>query len=57
MKTISFGAINMNRLIILTPYAKFELYSLRNNEITIKLLITDIFDCCDTVKMRNDAKF
>ena len=36
-------------------YAKFELNSLRNNEITMKLLITDIFGCCDTVKVRNDV--
>ena len=40
----------MNELIILTSYAKFELNSFRNNEITMKLLITDIFDCRDTVK-------
>ena len=26
-------------------YTKFELNSLRNNEITMKLLITDIFGC------------
>ena len=32
----------MNKLLILTSYAKFELNSLRNNEITMKLLITDI---------------
>ena len=44
----------MNKLLILTSYAKFELNSLRNNEITIKLLITDIFGYCDTVKIRND---
>ena len=29
-------------LLILPSYAKFELNSLRNNEITMKLLITDI---------------
>ena len=32
----------MNELLILTSYTKFELTSLRNNEITMKLLITDI---------------
>ena len=40
----------MNKLIILTSYAKFELNPLRNNEITIKLLITDIFGCRDTAE-------
>ena len=29
----------MNKLLILTSYTKFELNSLRNNEITMKLLI------------------
>ena len=47
----------MNKLLILTTYTKFELNSLRNNEITIKLLITKIFDCCNTVKVRNDVIF
>ena len=32
----------MNKLPILTSYTKFELNSLKNNEITMKLLITDI---------------
>ena len=32
----------MDKLLILTSYTKFELNSLRNNEITMKLLITDI---------------
>ena len=32
----------MNKLLILTSCAKFELNSWGNNEITIKLLITDI---------------
>ena len=32
----------MNKLLILTSYAKFELNSLRNNEITMTLLIADI---------------
>ena len=39
----------MNRLLILTSYTKFEPNSLRNNEI-MKLLITDIFGCSNTVK-------
>ena len=33
----------MNKLLIWTSYTKFDQNSLRNNEITIKLLITDIF--------------
>ena len=33
----------MYKLLILTSYTKFEFNSLRNNEITMKLLITDIF--------------
>ena len=32
----------MNKLLILTSYTKCELNSLTNNEITIKLSITDI---------------
>ena len=40
----------MNKLLILTTYTKFELNSKRNSEITIKLLITDIFSCRDTVE-------
>ena len=47
----------MNKLLILTSCTKFELNSLRNNEITMKLLITDIFGCRDTVKVRNDVIF
>ena len=35
----------MNKLLMLTYYTKFELNSLRNNEITMKLLIADIFGC------------
>ena len=42
---------------ILIPYTKFELNSLRNNEITMKLLITDIFGCRDKAKVRNDVIF
>ena len=42
----------MNKLLILTSYTKFELNSLRNNEIAIKLLITNIFGCRDTAKIR-----
>ena len=47
----------MNKLLILTAYAKFERNSLKNNEITMKLLTTDIFGCHDTVKVRNDVIF
>ena len=36
----------MDKLLILTLYTKFEDNSLRNNKITIKLLITYIFGCC-----------
>ena len=42
----------MNKLLILTSNTKSELNSLRNNEITIKLLITDIFGCRDTAEVR-----
>ena len=41
----------MNKLLILTSYAKFELNSLRKHEITMKLLITDISGSLDTVKV------
>ena len=47
----------MNKLLILTSYTRFELNSLRNNEITIKLLITDIFGCRNKVEVRNDVIF
>ena len=47
----------MNKLLIWTSYTKWKLNSLRNNEITIKLLITDIFGCCDKVEVRNDVIF
>ena len=47
----------MNKLLILTSYAKFELNSLRNNGITMKLLITDIFGCRDKAEVRNDVIF
>ena len=47
----------MNKLLILTSYTKFELNSLRNNEITMKLLITDIFGCHDKAEIRNDVIF
>ena len=30
--------------------------SLRNNEITMKLLITDILGCCDKAKVNGDAE-
>ena len=36
---------------------KFDLNSLTNNEITMKLLITDIFGCRDKAKVRNDVIF
>ena len=35
----------MNKLLILTSYAKREFNSLRNNEVTMKLLITVTFSC------------
>ena len=44
-------------LLILTSYAKFELNSLRNNEVAMKLLITDIFGYRDKAKVRNDVIF
>ena len=44
-------SLNMNTLLILTSYAKLELNSSRNNDITMNLLITDIFG---TVQVRND---
>ena len=47
----------MNKLQILTSNVKFELNSLRNNEITMKLLITDIFGCPDKAEVRNDVIF
>ena len=47
----------MNKLLILTYCTKFELNSLRNNEITVKLLTTDIFGCRDKAEVRNDVMF
>ena len=47
----------MNKLLILTSYTKFELNYLRNNEITIKLLITDMFGCLHKAEVRNDVRF
>ena len=47
----------MNKLLILTYYTEFEHNSLRNNEITMKLLITDIFGCHDKAEVRNDVIF
>ena len=41
----------MSNLLFLTSYARFELNSWRNNE------ITDIFDCRDTPEIRNDVMF
>ena len=37
----------------MTSYTKFELNPLRNSEITMKSLITDIFGCRDKVEVRN----
>ena len=42
----------MNRLLILTSYTKFKLNSLRNNGITMKFLITDIFGCRDKAEVK-----
>ena len=42
----------MNKLLILISYAKFELNSWTNHEITIKLPITDIFGCRDAAEVR-----
>ena len=47
----------MNKLLILTSYTKFELNSLRNNEFTMKLLITDILGRRDKAEVRNDVMF
>ena len=47
----------MNKLLILTSYTVLELNSLRNNEITMKLLITNIFGCRDKAEVRNDVIF
>ena len=33
----------MNKLVILSSYAKFKLHLLRNNKIAMKILIIDIF--------------
>ena len=43
----------MNKLPILTSYTKFELNSLRNNVISMKLLITDIFGCRNKAEVIN----
>ena len=47
----------MNKLLILTSSAKFELNSLRNNEFILELMITDIFGCRDKVEVKNDIIF
>ena len=39
----------------MTSYTKFELNPLRNNEITMKVQITDIFGCRDKVEVWNDV--
>ena len=49
--------LQISFLLILSSYTKCELNSLRNNEITMKLLITDIFGCRDKAKVRNDVIF
>ena len=38
-------------------YTKFELNSMTNNEITMKLLIRDIFGCRDKAEVGNDVIF
>ena len=43
--------------LILTSCTKYELNSLRKDEIPMKLLITDIVGCCDKAKVRNDFIF
>ena len=47
----------MNKLLILTSYANFGLNSWKNNKISIKVLITDIFGCRDRAKVENDVIF
>ena len=47
----------MNKLLILSSYTKFKPKSLRNTEITMKLLIIGSFGCCDSVKVKNDVIF
>ena len=49
--------LQISFLLILSSYTKLELNSLRNNEIRMKLLITDIFGCHDKAKVRNDVIF
>ena len=49
--------LQISFLLILTSYAKFEFNSLRNNEITMKLLITVILGCRNKGKVRNDVIF
>ena len=52
-----YTCLQFSFFVLLTSYTKFELNSLRNNEITMKLLITDIFGCRDKAKIRNDVIF
>ena len=47
----------MKKLLNLTSYTKFEVNSLRNNEITMKLLIRDIFGRRDKAEVRNNVIF
>ena len=49
--------LQISFLLIVSSYAKFELNSLKNNEITMKVLTTDIFGCHDKAKVRNDVIF
>ena len=46
--------MNINKLLILISYTKFELNSLRNIEIT---MITDISGCRNKVEAGNDVMF
>ena len=57
MKKRSVWATNMNQLLILASCIKFELNSLRNNGIAMKLRLESVFGCRDTVKVRNDVIF
>ena len=47
----------MNKILIVISYTEFEFNSLRNNEITMKLMITDISGCRDKAEVRNDVIF
>ena len=49
--------LQISFLLILSSCTKFELNSLRNNELTMKLQITDIFGCRDKTIVRIDVIF